>query len=131
MYSDIKYIVGEAIIILVGSITAAAMTIRDGLWGKPNRISAIKNDIITSGAMAALFSIVAAFLIYKFTNNIQRSVICAIYFLVFATKNLLCRKSNRKIGVTGQTIRTPQLPHFQSLIYQRFQNVLFLLFSNK
>lgn len=80
MYSDIKYIVGEAIIILVGSITAAAMTIRDGLWGKPNRISAIKNDIITSGAMAALFSIVAAFLIYKFTNNIQRSVICAIGF---------------------------------------------------
>ena len=42
--------------------------------------SAIKNDIIISGAMAALFSIVAAFLIYKFTNSIQKAIIWAIVF---------------------------------------------------
>lgn len=106
MYLDIKYIAGEAIIILVGSITAVVMTIRDGLWGKPNRISAIKNDIITSGAMAALFSIVAAFLIYKFTNNIQRSVICAvsfffvIYIIGFVVLRILAWLSNKKLDQT-------------------------------
>lgn len=50
-------------------------------------------------------------------------------FLIFATENSLCRKSNPKIGGTGQTIRTPHLQHFQSIIYQRFQALLFPLFK--
>ena len=36
-------------------------------------------------------------------------------------------KSNRKIGVTGHTIRTLRLLHSQSLIYQHFQKLLFPL----
>ena len=34
----------------------------------------------------------------------------------------------RKSWVTGQTIRTPRLPHFQSLVYQRFRRLYFSIF---
>ena len=53
------------------------------------------------------------------------------YLIFAAQKSSSCGKNKRKIRVTGQTMRTPRLLHFQSLMYQRFQTLLFLLFSNK
>ena len=45
--------------------------------------------------------------LYNFYSNER-----VLSFLIFVTEDSLCRKSNPKIGVTGQTIRTPRLPHF-------------------
>ncbi len=102
MFLDINYIIGEAIILLVGSITAIIMTVKNGLWGKSNSKSTVKNDIIISGVMALVFSCVATFLIYKFTNNIQRSIIFAvgfffiIYIIGFVVLRTLAFLSNKR-----------------------------------
>ena len=102
MFLDINYIIGEAIILLVGSITAIIMTVKNGLWGKSNSKSSAKNDIIISGVMSLIFSCVATFLIYKFTNDIQRAIIFAIgfffiiYIMGFVVLRTLAFLSNKR-----------------------------------
>ncbi len=101
------------------------------------KISFLENRTAKSGLQVKLYAPLNYRTLRPLIYNGFRSSIwlifysneCVFYCLVFATENSLCGKSKRKIGATGQTIRTPRLPHFQSLIYQRFQNVLFLLFK--
>ncbi len=105
VFLDVRYIIGEAIILLVGSITATVMTVKNGLWGKFDSTSTAKNDVIISGIMAALFACVASFLIYKFTNSIQKAIICAIgfffiiYIIGFVVLRFLAFLSNKRKGL--------------------------------
>lgn len=105
IFLDVRYIIGEAIILLVGSITAIVMTVKNGLWGKSDSTSTAKNDVIISGIMAALFACVASFLIYKFTNSIQKAIICAIgfffiiYIIGFVVLRFLAFLSNKRKGL--------------------------------
>lgn len=85
IFLDVRYIIGEAIILLVGSIAAIVMTVKNGLWGKSDGTSTAKNDVIISGIMAALFACIVSFLVYKFTNSIQKAIIWAIgfFFIIY------------------------------------------------
>lgn len=102
IFLDVRYIIGEAIILLVGSITAIVMTVKNGLWGKSDGTSTAKNDIIISGIMAALFVCIVSFLIYKFTNSIQKAIIWAIgfffiiYIIGFVVLRFLAFLSNKR-----------------------------------
>ncbi len=93
MFLDIRYILGEAIILLAGSITAIFMTVKNGLWGKSNNKLTAKNDVIISGIMAVLFSCVATFFIYKSTKNIQRAIIFGVgfFFIIYIIGFVLLR----------------------------------------
>lgn len=101
VFLDIRYIIGEVIILLVGSITAIIMTVKNGLWGNSNSKSTSK-DVIISGVMSTLFSCIATFLIFEFTNNIQKAIIFAvgfffiIYIIGFALLRTLAFLSNKK-----------------------------------
>ena len=103
------------------------------------KINFWKNRTAKSGLQVKLYALLNYRTLKPLIHKGFRTSICLIFhcnenvfdYLIFATKNSLCRKSKRKIGGTGQTIRTPHLQHFQSLMYQRFQALLFPLFSNK
>ena len=85
MFMDFRYIIGEAIILFISSITAVIMTVRNGLWGKTNQNQRTASDIIISGIISAIFTSTVAFFVYRVTEDIQKVIVCAIgfFFIVY------------------------------------------------
>ena len=93
IFMDYKYILGEAIILLIGSITAIFMTVKNGLWGNKNKESSLKNDMIISSIMSAIFSCVVALFVFKATNDIPKTILITLgfFFIIYIIGFLVLR----------------------------------------
>lgn len=93
IFMDYRYILGEAIILLIGCITAMIMTVKNGLWGKKSKELSIKSDMIISIIMSAFFSCVVALFVYKATNDIAKTIVITLsfFFIIYIIGFLVLR----------------------------------------
>lgn len=80
-FKDIRFIIGEAIILFIGGITAVVMTAHNGLWDEmsKNKNTALK-DLAVSVVMSAIFTCAVSVFIYQISSNVQKTIICSICF---------------------------------------------------
>lgn len=93
IFMDYRYILGEAIILLIGSITAIVMTVKNGMWGKKRKALSVKSDMIISIIMSAFFSCVVAIFVYKTTNDIAKTIVITLsfFFIIYIIGFLVLR----------------------------------------
>lgn len=83
IFKDIRFIIGEAIILFIGGTTAVIMTVHNGLWnGTANNKTTASKDLTVSAVMSAIFTCAVLIFIYQLSGNIQMTVICSICFFV-------------------------------------------------
>lgn len=83
LFMDIRYIIGEAVMLFVGGVTAVVLVVRGGLWDAMSKENAtVKSDIAVSAVMSAVFTLALGFLVYRMSGDISKTVICAAGFLV-------------------------------------------------
>ncbi len=83
IFKNIRFIIGEAIILFIGGTTAVIMTVHNGLWnGTANNKTTASKDLTMSAVMSAIFTCAASIFIYQLSGNIQMTVICSICFFV-------------------------------------------------
>lgn len=83
IFKDIRFIIGEAIILFIGGTTTVIMTVHNGLWnGTANNKTTASKDLTVSAVMSAIFTCAVLIFIYQLSGNIQMTVICSICFFV-------------------------------------------------
>lgn len=83
IFKDIRFMMGEAIILFIGGATAVIMTVHNGLWNKMSNIkTAVSKDLTVSAVISVIFTCAVSIFIYKLSGNIQSVVICSICFFV-------------------------------------------------
>ncbi len=85
-FMDLKFIIGETIVLLTGGISAVIMTVRGGLWSvSSENKSALARDIAVSSVISLIFSVACCLLVYRFIGNIPRSAVFALVFFLVCT----------------------------------------------
>jgi len=107
VFKDIRFIIGEAIILFIGSITAIILTVYNGLW---NAMSKEKSkpikDLIISVIMSAVFTFAVAFVLYQVSSSVQKTIVYSACFFVlisvigFIVLRVLSLCSNKREGDT-------------------------------
>ncbi len=86
IFGDIRFIIGETLILLIGGITATAMTVHNGLWNtnSGNKKTVLK-DFTVSIVMSAIFAFAVFVFIYRANGDIRKSIIfSACFFALMA-----------------------------------------------
>lgn len=103
MYGNIKYVIGEIITMMIGGSVVIFMSVKNGLWNIASKQKATPfRDIITSGAVAVVFTIASASLIfsktgnYKITAGFSLIFFAVVFALGFAVLRILAKVSKMK-----------------------------------
>lgn len=85
-FMDLKFIIGEIVVLLTGGISAVFMTVRSGLWSvSTENKSAVKRDMMVSSVISLIFAVACCLLVYRFIGSIPRSVVFALVFFLMCT----------------------------------------------
>lgn len=102
LFSNIQYIIGETVTILISGIIAIAITVKNGLWDISSKHKASPSrDLITSGIMSFIFTVAGSILIYSNTGNIKITIVFALVFFIvifafgFAVLRILAKTSEK------------------------------------
>ncbi len=94
IFRDIRFIIGEAIILFIGGTTAVIMTVYSGLWNEmANNKTTILKDLNISVIMSAIFTCAVSIFIYKLSGSVEKTVIFSICFftLIFMVGFIVLR----------------------------------------
>lgn len=109
LFSNIQYIIGETVTILISGIIAIAITVKNGLWDISSKHKASPSrDLITSGIMSFIFTVASSILIYSNTGNIKITTVFALVFFIaifafgFAVLRILAKTSEKNEHSKGK-----------------------------
>lgn len=109
LFSNIQYIIGETVTILISGIIAIAITVKNGLWDISSKYKASPSrDLITSGIMSFIFTVAGSILIYSNTGNIKITTVFALVFFIvifafgFAVLRILAKTSEKNEHSKGK-----------------------------
>ncbi len=83
VFKDIRFIIGETIILFIGGITAVIMTAYNGLWNnQQNGTNTVAKDLILSIIMSAIFTIALSFFVYRVSMDISKTGLISVIFFI-------------------------------------------------